>query len=667
MMKTCGTAVRTTFLLVCFSVATAFSVFGQASIGTVNSAAALRVLERSAVLLGNGDWAQASIEAAVGASFAPELADFPYIRAVASLASGQARNIVINYLYDALSAGRFWRMYNSGDARVLLARLLAETGQPAAALEQLDYTDVRVSADADYARLLALYALDNRVERERLFLLALDRWSFDSRFPRLFFSREYLHPPSPQTLRIAELLLRRLYMWENEDRELMLLAVPFEPNPQLRIRNIRIFRGMGGTDDRTTQVGEPHALSALLALEYGLLDEREAVREFFLVIDEYGPAIDRHLLERFTGLLGTSESRLLLATLLTGLDGTVFEDRDKNLVPEVMVRYSDGRPVHAVFDHNQDGLPELEVFSELGSPVRVRTGGIQPAEVLYSTYPIVSVVNHGEREYVIKPGQLRWEPLQWSELAMTVQGLRPFVLYDFRTGLNTFSETMLLAHSAWYRMRDPDRIGGEVRVNLEQGQPLAAEYRLNGQIYAWSSYTNGRISMRMIDRDGDGRLETTELYDRNGSLISVKMDTSGNRIPDYVEEYKPDGRIIFQWDTNGDGLFDIVYSRFPTGKQESRWLHPESGLPVTVITEHSLPRSVAYGSVFRPVILDPDSGGLVWWIGTRPADASRMVEILLQNFNPQTAKAVVFKVGVNGRKLYAVQTGGLVYAELLDE
>lgn len=666
-MKNRGTAVRTSFFLVCFFVVSALSLSGQSSAGTVNSAAALRVLERSSVLLGNGEWAQAGLEAAVGAGFAPELADFPYIRAVASLASGEARHTSIEYLYDALSAGRFWRMYNSADARVLLARLLAETGRPAAALEQLDNPDVRVSADADYARLLALYAADKQSERERLFLQALDRWSFDSRFPRLFFSREYLNHPNPQTVRIAEILLRRLYMWENEDRELLLLAVPFEPDPQLRIRNIRIFRGMGGADERYPGAGEPHALSALLALEYGLLDEREAVREFFSVTDENGSVIERSYLERLAGLLGASESRLLLATLLSGFDGSVYEDRDKNSVPEVIVRYNDGRPVYAVFDPDQDGLPELEVFSELGSPVRIRSGGIGPAEIRYTAYPVVSVVTRGDREYAIKPGHLRWEPLRWSNLPMTVQGTRPFVLYDFRTGLNTLSDTMLLDHSAWYRMQDSDRIGGEVRVNLEQGKPLAAEYRLDGRVYAWSSYTNGRITMRMIDHDGDGRLETTELYDRNGSLVSVQMDTSGNRSSDYTEEYKPDGTAVFQWDTTGDGIFDIVYSRFPSGRQETRWLHPDSGLPVTVISENNYPRSVAYGSVYRPVTVDPDSGGLVWWIGRRPADASRMTEILLQNFNPQTSRSVVFTTGVNGRRLYAVQTGGLVYAELLDE
>ena len=94
-MKNRGTAVRTSFFLVCFFVVSALSLSGQSSAGTVNSAAALRVLERSSVLLGNGEWAQAGLEAAVGAGFAPELADFPYIRAVASLASGEARHTSI--------------------------------------------------------------------------------------------------------------------------------------------------------------------------------------------------------------------------------------------------------------------------------------------------------------------------------------------------------------------------------------------------------------------------------------------------------------------------------------------------------------------------------------------------------------------------------------------
>lgn len=72
-------------------------------------------------------------------------------------------------------------------------------------------------------------------------------------------------------------------MWEDADRELLLLAVPFEHNPDSRVRNIRTYRSMGKNDrvmeNHPAMIAEP--LSAVYALEYGILTESAAEMEVF--------------------------------------------------------------------------------------------------------------------------------------------------------------------------------------------------------------------------------------------------------------------------------------------------------------------------------------------------------------------------------------------------
>ncbi len=634
---------------------------------SVNSAAALRSLERAFSLLGAAEWQAAAFEAQNGANFDPVLADFPYIEALSLIASGLPRADAIDRLEDALSPGRFWRIYQETDAAVLCAWLYAETGRFQQALDLLSSRRVPDSADADYVRLLAYYGLGRRSEINRLYPTALDRWPFDSRFPRLFFIREKNTAVSADLRRIADTIRSRLYVWENDDRELLLLAVPFESDPEARVRNIRIYRGMGESDRLRASGTQLSPLSAVLALEYGLIDEQSAITEVFAYAltrsGNSGLHVEHLLsLSRFTG---TPSGRELLSAMVSDFSGFLLYDANTDGIIDGRVLYVQGRPSEVAFDRNQDGRPDLLVETDFGAPARITVQGTNRYVVQYSLYPAVTTVTENDREYTLRPGSLRWAPVKWTvpELAHDVPS---FFLYELLSSAGQLTETLLLNNSAYYRESDSGVPGGVVRVALEAGKPVSAEYRLAGKVYAWMTYENGVPLLRRVDHDGDGVLETTENFNNAGTLVAVLMDRNGNRKIEYREDYAADGTETLSWDTDEDGRYEIIHRRKSGGLTQTEWLHPQTGVPVIVSIEQGEPRSVAYGGIYRSVIRDPDAP--VWWIRRIPDNSRTLIRKIPQQLNPEGKSVVSYHEFTEGNlRVLVVQTGGFVFAELLDE
>ena len=254
------------------ALASAFSEKVDRGGRAVNTAAAVRSLERSIGLLSSGEWDQARFESELGAAYDPTLADFPYIDALCLAAAGAPRADMIEKLESSLAEGRFWRSYDRTSAILLCSRLYAETLRYRDALALLDSIVDHSSADSDFVRALSLYGLGRDADARTLLGKCLDRWPFDPRFPRLFLREEAGRQLTESSLSIANVILPRLYLWENEDRGLLLLAIPFEPSRAVRERNIRVYRGMG-TNDALPRAEDGVPRSAVLALEYGLLDE----------------------------------------------------------------------------------------------------------------------------------------------------------------------------------------------------------------------------------------------------------------------------------------------------------------------------------------------------------------------------------------------------------
>lgn len=625
----------------------------------VNTAAAVRSLDRAAGFLSSGNWSDASFEARLGATFDPEMADFPYIEALCLAVQGAPRADILERVHASLSDGLSWRSYNRNEALVLCARLKAETCDYQGALSTLGRLKDYTGADGDYVRLLASYGLGKTGDARAIAARALERWPFDPRFPKAYLQREASLTPDDKSLRLAATILSRLYIWENEDRDLLLLAVPFESDPAQRDRYIRTYRNMGTRDrfDGTPFVPDPS--SALLALEYGILDEDAAATE---ILTNEKTGIRIRDLEKLCRITGSATVRARISAKLDSYEGVLIDDANGDCIDDSWVRYRLGRPFRAEFDPDQDGYPDYTVDCDLGSPATItdENGGI----ITYDTYPDVRSVKTGNREYTMKPLALKWAPVTWILKDFRLEG-KDFFVIGMTSREPTLTERLLVGASSFYIERNETDPDIETRVTLESGIPLSSEKRDNGRAFEWTSYYRGFPSSSACDRDGDGYFETRMQYSKTGKLASVLVDRNANRTVEYREQYGADGTVTLQWDSDENGVFEISQETERNGNVRTRWIHPVSGENVVVSLERGEPRSVSYGSLSMPVIKDPVEN--VWWISRIPPDSRTFVKKILAAFNPEDPSVVTDTIYVDGKRICAVRTGGLLFAELLDE
>ncbi len=622
---------------------------------SVNSAAATRSLERAVSLLSAGQWDAAAFEATLGRSYDPTVADFNYIEAVSVVATGGPRADALQRLEGALGGGLFWRSYDRSAAVLLCARLYCETLRYREALELSGSLGESSSPDQDYVRVVSLYALGRTAEARKALSRSLERWPFDVRFPRAFFTHEARTRADPEALALARTVSQRLYLWENEDRELLLLSVPFETSPAARERNIRIFRGMGARDASGATV-PVNPLSSVLALEYGIIDDATAMDE---LLSLSAGGIPAGLLVRLCSLLGSADARARMSLALENFAGVLVDDANGDGIADSAVRYRLGRAYEASFDRDQDGYPDYLVSCELGSPVTVklaRDGGI----VRYDSYPFVRAVTRGHREYTMHPRALSWAPVAWVDEGIALAS-RPFFGLRLSALPAPLTERLLEASAAFYT---ETRDGGYVRVTLDGGIPIVSETRTRGLPYERTVYERGLPASGSRDEDGDGYFETAIEYAKDGRPASISVDRNANRRHEYRERHEADGTVTKQWDSDEDGAYEIAWRRSPDGSERTDWMHPVTGLPVVILVDRGNPRSVEYSGTVLQVLRDPAAD--VWWIGSIPPNSHAIAKSALDLFNRSPPSVVSQTVTVSGRSAHAVRTGGFVFLEIVN-
>lgn len=644
---------------------------------SVNTAAAIRSLKRATGLLSESAWDDAAFEAKLGATYDPGIADFAYIEALSLAAKGAPRADVLERVEYSLSDGMFWRSYAKNEALVLCARLRAETRDYQGSLSALGKLREYSGADADYVRVLDFYGLGRLADARALVSASLERWPFDSRFPKAFLSREATRMPNGAGADLAEKILSRLYIWENDDRELLLLAVPFETDPARRERNIRTYRNMGKADRDSLSAFAPLPASALAALEYGIIEDVAAAKEILAAAQT---GINIADVRRLSTLAASADARAIVVAALDSFDGIIVEDASNDGIVDARIRYRLGRPLLAEFDPDQDGYPDYTVECDLGSPKTITDRA--SLRVAYGSYPDVltvaspvggagasgSATSTATRTYAMRPLSLKFAPVEWVSESLSFGG-NDFFTVRLVHQPPIMTERLLISSAAYFVERtisSDTGVSSETRVTLESGIPVSSETRdSRGTVTGWTAYARGYPSSASLDRDGDGYFETTMKYGVSGALSSVTVDANANRTPEYREDYAIDGTVTYRWDSDENGVFEITNVTTKEGRTEIRWLHPVTGKDVSVTLEGGSPRSVRSGAETIPVVKDPFAG--LWWIGRVPSDSRALTDKIVSAFNLGPDSVVTVTFYENTRRVAVVRTGGFLFAELLDE
>ena len=655
------------------------AVYAQAidrELQQINTSYALQYLQNAAVAYSDANYAECLEYVEKGITFDDSFADFFYLKAQCLAHLNGTRAQCLDAAETALTSGLKLRIYNRDNLVLLLARLYTETERYNETLQLLDSLAF-VSADRDFYRASALYGLGRDAQARDLIETALTRWSFDVRFPRLFFFQERDKPMTRAGKKLADSLLQQLYVWIEQEPSLAVYAAPFDPNPQENSRRLKVYRNMHGADSQN--IDARTQLAAVLAeLRYGVIDEKTAVKEFFdVTVATHLPqeanikapvsVLYSDQLIELCRLTGTNAMRKEIGRRLTAFSGVLLEDDNHDGISNAAVFFEQGRPVSAFFDLNQDEVYEYQVQCNFGAPDRIVTPKNGYA-VQYDSYPAVhSIVQKEEkREYIMRPLTLRWEPIAQTELDLRLRDTDAdapaFFTLRLRDNARLLQEHDFIFSVLYSEEPAPSDTNAVMRMHFEDGRIISAEIKTGTQTLALARYRNGVLAQKEYDYDGDGFFEVLEQYDKHGKLEKISVDTNKDKVFEYYEVYKTDGTVIKNWDENGDGTPEIQYTQFPSGNAQTVWSHRYSGLPVSVYYKNGTPERLTVGRTNVPLIKEPSYN--VYWLGMRPSFSDTVTEQLAELFNDDDADVEARTVLIGSYELYAVRSGGAVFVQM---
>ncbi|MBO4319742.1 MAG: hypothetical protein J5857_04660 [Treponema sp.] len=688
------------------------------SVGAANRRTALRCLTLSKDYARRGDWATCVSQASLGISYDETVSDLWYMLAVAETATGKSKAVASSYLKKAMEE-KNWLDYNRDSARLLYADILCDTQRYADVFAVLDgnaeysknenYVNAPClySADAEYIRIKALYRLGDSASI-KLARTKVDEchrmYPNDVRFPQLFFTYENPKIVNSEVNAIATAFINKIrregasYYDGNyavAATETEMLAIPFAPQ-DTRVVLLRSFaaRGLG------------HPRYAILALKEGLISQKAALEYFESYADS---VIPYDVMTEFFALLTDPDVKSEAAAYMNGYNGLVTKDTNGDKIRDLFVQFNRGRPSRAYYDMNQDDVYEWNIALDYGVPVNA-TLYAQRMDLSWGQFPSVKAVqfrdekNSVVQSFTLVPGECQWTPVRMTAEPAISKSLGIKVYFPElnesteknAAGIDT--ETLVNAASS-ITVPGSERPGTQIKFILLDGKIKQATYSTSKGVYAQAQFENGDPSLRLIDSDGDGVFETTELYavDKTGEmevhsleeersimqnlfgepsngvqyyLRMIQVDTGKpDGIPDYTEEFLPRGGKVISWDNNGDGNWDVKYIKesAPKGNvkapvvEQTVFFDPNGDM-VRITLENGVPVKVTSGMV--EISVYPDDMYRFYWLGKK-GDVS-LTKKAIQALNAQNTQGASMIVSEGSVRALIIRMGDMNYGKIIE-
>ncbi|MCQ2575688.1 MAG: hypothetical protein MJ162_03020 [Treponema sp.] len=679
------------FLIFCTVLFVSFNLFAQSKSSAVsaNRKTAERCLRLAENCLLALDYTNAMNQAEMGLAYDDSISDLFYIEAVAKNHLGYKVFDVLSTIEIAFEKNK-WINYNENNGRILYADLLCDTGDYNKSLEVLDRKPLIYSSDAEFIRIKNYYRLgdeDSITQARKKLSSARKIYSEDVRFPSIFFmfetclrlcaennGEEYSVPEFVQN--IADAYIAKITDYKNPDVEMELLALLFSDGEQ----QTRLLKAVG-EKNRNTQ------LFALAGLRTGIISEDTAYHLYFEDKTEF----QLEELDNFILNIKSEEIRRLIFDYMNSFDGTLKVDNNHDLLSELVVKYSRGRPEYITYDLDSDGINELYAVCDFGVPLSVNFSS-QKTDLFYESYPAVKkVVDYNDgTSYTFLDADYKFTPfVMETDKIMERFDVQFYVPYIFNSELYPDSQKMLEAVTT-LEIPTTERAGSKAVYTMFMGKPVFVSFSDGVSKYAYCSMEGNLPYCRYVDYDNDGTFETIEYFnildensilDATGSgekvfgsklpfakldLKKIEIDRNMDTVMEYSMELLEHNGKIISWDDDNNGIVDIQNIRYPDSYGEDGKLLEETifydtnGLPYVVLKNiDSVPVSITTGSKEIPVVKGYSDE--VFWLEAQGTEAQE--EILINN--REFRNGVVVFVEIEKMRFSVIKIGKQFFCSVL--
>jgi hypothetical protein len=537
-----------------------------------DGAVAGRYADWAIAAISGGRWAEAEAALERAQDFADVSSDLSYLLALVRSRENRPRGAVLDAIRRGLDTDR-WNRYSAAQARLLEAeallrvRAFTETLRTLALIPDADAE--WYGADIACFRLRAFLGLGDIPSFHSAMTLALEQYARDARLVRLLFRYAANKAvPEVKDRELIETVLKRIPLLLNEVPDLAYLAVPFMRDTEEASRLVSAYRAAGSP--------APEAIPA--ALNLGIIDENLAIEELFRLKN-----VNKDVLLGVWKFLRSSGGREDFRRNLSRYSGVIQEDADWDGYAETRIRYSNGAVEEYIYDANQDGLFEWQVFWNTDVPIRaeivmspeertqergvaglpLKDGDLVRASVIWEQYPSVLRVSLAGVTYIFSPGEFAFTPFLFTEIPGSGGALYPE--RDPRGARLT--GRVLASFAASLERPGREFQGARERITLQWGVPRRAAEYLEGRVVSLTEFVQGRPVIQRIDLDLDGRMETIRHFpirressgpeEGGGNAVilpeSSESDWDGDGVYETGEDYLPDGSTARSWDLNKDG------------------------------------------------------------------------------------------------------------------
>lgn len=688
------------FLIFCLFIIVSIQPFFAQSKSAVaaNRKTAERCLSLSENFMLNNDWQNALSQAELGLSYDDTISDLFYVKAAAQSNLGYTKAQVIQTIKESFTKDN-WVNYTKNSARILYADMLCDTGLYDESIAVLDMEPLLYSADSEFIRIKNYYRMGtaDSISQARARLNSSRKiYPKDSRFPELFFMFEFAFmnyaersgspyeiPELVQT--IADSYIAKIPDYNTQDVTMEIIALLFCQGEQQQ----RLLKAVGEKNQNSP-------LFAYAALKAGIITEEKAFNLFF---EASNKTYTLSLLESF-GLLLTDEALVQsFGEQLTALEGTVYIDSDLDLLNELTVTYERGRAKTILYDGNSDGVTELYATCDFGSPLSVIFDGGK-INLYYDEFPNVGRVidNTNGNVYHFLSFDYTYNPFEMNVDTLFSRFNTDFYIPFIDSEIEYPDSYVLARRASSVELGTKERNDSRVIYTVFEGRPVFAVFMNSGYKYAYATIEPGYPFVRYVDSDNDGTYETAETYDVDSQnkytnpvdvqliknifgentfserlyLKKVELDRNGDTNIEFSEQYLGNNGKISSFDSDGDGVIDYEYIRYPDSQDDK--LVEETILYVagtgsyiqdgyiSLHSENGIPLNMRYGQ--EEIAVTAGKNQALYWVGQSGTAEQEQLILTVINNGLENGAVQLVDDGEQGR-LTVIKIGGAYFCRIL--